>query len=338
MRLVPLSALAPALFLAAPALAQQQIVDRALDDYVLPGFEMLAAETSELAAVAAEDCAPGSETLRAAYGTAFDAWIGVSHLRFGPLEAENRAFALAFWPDRNGATPGSLGQLLSEEDPVIETAESYATVSVAARGFYAMEFLLYDEAVSAAAEGAYGCALIQAVAADIAATSADALADWQESHAELMRSAGSNQTYQSTNEALRALYGSFVEGMEFTRDLRLGRPLGTFDRPRPRRAEVRRSERSQRHVELALETLAELAALLSDVDAADSDRIAAAFEDALTRVRALDDPAFAGVDNPGGRLRVEALMQSVEQAMQTAQNQIGPALGVAAGFNSLDGD
>ena len=119
MRLVPLSALAPALFLAAPALAQQQIVDRALDDYVLPGFEMLAAETSELAAVAAEDCAPGSETLRAAYGTAFDAWIGVSHLRFGPLEAENRAFALAFWPDRNGATPGSLGQLLSEEDPVI---------------------------------------------------------------------------------------------------------------------------------------------------------------------------------------------------------------------------
>lgn len=334
MRLIPFFTAA---LIAAPALAQQANVDRAIDSYVLPGFEALAAETSEFAALAAEDCAPGSEALRTAFGEAFDAWIRVAHLRFGPLETDNRAFALAFWPDRNGATPTSLNELIAEEDPIVESAEGYATVSVAARGFYAMEFLLYDDAVDAS--GDYGCALIQVAAQDIANTTAAALADWQSEHADLMRGAGGNQTYQSTAEALRALYGSLVEGLEFTRDLRLGRPLGTFDRPRPRRAEVRRSGRSQRHVELALETLAELSDILAaDVEGADSDRIAAAFADALGRVRALDDPAFAGVADPGGRLRVESLKQSVEQAMQTAQNQIGPALGVAAGFNSLDGD
>jgi len=34
----------------------------------------------------------------AAYHVAFDAWMSVSHLRFGPSEADDRAFAIAFYP------------------------------------------------------------------------------------------------------------------------------------------------------------------------------------------------------------------------------------------------
>ncbi|HBR37591.1 MAG TPA: peptidase M75, partial [Sulfitobacter pontiacus] len=49
---------------------------------------------------------------------AFDAWIAVSHLRFGPSETDNRAFALAFWPDSRGATPKTLAGLITDADPV----------------------------------------------------------------------------------------------------------------------------------------------------------------------------------------------------------------------------
>ncbi len=217
-------ALCLALVLPVPLAAQSlpETVEAVLDAHILPGFEELEAKTAELEAAAAADCAPGSESLRAAYAEAFDAWIRVSHLRFGPMETDNRGFALAFWPDGRGSTPRDLNGLIADADPVIETADDFATVSVAARGFFAMEFLLFDPEISAAADSAYGCALIRRVAADAHATAAVILADWRGSHADLMRTAGENSTYQSPEEALRAVYGALVEGLEATAELRLG--------------------------------------------------------------------------------------------------------------------
>ncbi|MBF9034376.1 peptidase M75 [Rhodobacterales bacterium HKCCE2091] len=318
--------------------AARAIVASAIDGHVLPGFDVLAAEAEALAGVASTDCIPGSEALRTAWNAAFDAWIRVSHLRFGPAETDNRAFALAFWPDTRGATPSALGQLLSDEDPVIGTETGFATVSVAARGFYAMEFLLYDDVLSAEAQGPYGCALVRAAAVDIAATAEAIRDDWRDSYAGLMRTAGDNAHYQSAEEALRALYGALDQGLEFDADVRLGRPLGTFDRPRPARAEARRSLRSLRNLVLSVESLRELAAILATAPGADAARVDAAFATALDRAARLDDPAFAGVDDPQGRLRVEVLQQAVQSARDTVRAEIGPALGVAAGFNSLDGD
>jgi len=52
----------------------------------------------------------------------------------------------------------------------------------------------------------------------------------------------------------------------------------------------------------------------------------------------LDDPALAGVAEPQGRLRVEALQQSINDIRSLAAAQLGPTLGISAGFNSLDGD
>ena len=125
-----------------------------------------------LAEAAEAGCAPVSDALRRAYHRAFDAWITVSHLRFGPAETEDRAFALAFWPDGRGKTPKTLGTLIDGSDPVVATPEEFRTVSVAARGFYALEFLLYDQAFGGRGDADYRCALIRAMTADIAATSA----------------------------------------------------------------------------------------------------------------------------------------------------------------------
>ncbi|MEM9756598.1 MAG: imelysin family protein [Pseudomonadota bacterium] len=309
-------------------------ISAVLDEIVLPGYATLTAETAAFAAAAEAECAPTSEPLRAAYNDAFDAWIAVSHFRFGPAETDNRGFALAFWPDSRGATPRTLSELIDGQDPVIDTAEEFATVSVAARGFYAMEFLLYDEATAAAATSDYGCALIRRVASDIAATAETIEADWLETHADLMRTAGANETYTSTEDAMRALFGALVEGLEATVDLRLGRPLGTFDRPRPRRAEVWRSGRSLRHVQIVLRDLGALAEALQP----GNPEVQAALTRAQEAAAALDDPIFAGVADPGGRIRVEALQVRVADVLDAVRTEIGPALGVSAGFNSLDGD
>ena len=86
-----------------PVLTQAETSDRiirsVLSEHILPGVTNLAQKTALFAAAAQSDCIPSSEALRTSYGDAFDAWVSVSHLRFGPTEVDNRAFALAFWPD-----------------------------------------------------------------------------------------------------------------------------------------------------------------------------------------------------------------------------------------------
>ncbi|MGR3434508.1 MAG: imelysin family protein [Shimia sp.] len=324
-----------ALCTSAPAMAQTPDIDGIVDGHVLPRYERLAQETASLAEVASRDCAPESAALHAAYHAAFDAWIGVSHLRFGPSEVDDRAFALAFWPDPRGSTPRTLAALIAEEDPVIRSPDTFATVSVAGRGFHALEFLLFDPQFTDPGPGtaAYTCALIRAVTGDMATNAADILADWRGSYADLMRDAG-NDTFRTPREAAQQLFTALTTGLEFTSEMRLGRPLGTFERPRPARAEARRSERSQRNVVLALEATDDLALRLAEGDAT----VAADFDAALAQARGLDDPVFAGVANPGGRFRVETLQQRVTTARRTLLEDIGPRLGITSGFNSLDGD
>lgn len=325
--------LAAAALVAAPAFGDQPDIEAIVESHILPGYEALAQEASELAAVATENCSPENISLRAAYHDAFDAWVSVSHLRFGPSEQDDRAFALAFWPDPRGSTPKALSALIRDEDAAISDAEAFATVSIAARGFYALEFLLFDPQFAAAEAPNYHCQLIQAVTTDIALTSAAIHADWVEGYAELMAEAD-NDTYRTSEEAARQLFTALSTGLEFTSQTRLGRPMGTFDRPRPNRAEARRSERSLRHVILSLEATRELAALISH----ENDTLDTAFQTAIGRAIDLDDPVFAAVAEPQGRLSVEVVQQRIETIRAILAEDVGPSLGVSAGFNSLDGD
>ena len=322
-----------ALLVAAPAAADGPDIKAIVDTHILPRYDRLASETAALATVARETCAPEDPTLRAAYHDAFDAWVAVSHLRFGPSEAEDRAFALAFWPDPRGSTPKALAALIRDEDGSVADEDAFATASIAARGFYALEFLLYDPQFAETENATYLCALIQAVTTDIAGNAAAISEEWQNGYAALIASQG-NDTYRTEAEAAQQLFTALLAGLEFTANTRLGRPLGTFDRPRPNRAEARRSGRSLRHVQVSLGSTQDLAAQISGgYDAADR-----AFDAAIARAAALEDPVFAGVSTPLDRIRVEALQQDINKIREILAQDVGPSLGIAAGFNSMDGD
>ena len=319
----------------APALADAPDLKTIVEAHVLPGYRALDEEAADLASAATSDCRPDNPVLRAAYHDAFDAWVRVSHLRFGPSEHEDRAFALAFWPDPRGSTPKSLAALVRDEDPIIGSREGFATVSVAARGFYALEFLLFD-AHFIRMEGAvadYRCALIQAACRDISSNAAAILGDWKNGYADLIANPG-NDSYRSSSEAVRQFFTALSTGLEFASVTRLGRPMGTFDRPRPKRAEARRSGRSLRHVMLSLEATQVLAMLLSGGD----EDLKRAFETAISRATKLDDPIFAGMSDPQGRFRVEVLRQEIDDIRRLLAEELGPSLGIAARFNALDGD
>ncbi|SMX30879.1 imelysin family protein [Octadecabacter ascidiaceicola] len=311
-------------FMLAPTMAfADPRIDVALDTHILPRFAALTDATAALAA--AESCEVEEE-----WNTAATAWIGVSHLRFGPTEIDNRAFALAFWPDPRGATPKSLAALLTDDAPAISDA------SVAGRGLYAMEFLLFDPAF-ANIEGR--CDLIADIANDAHLTALAIQSDWEDRYDAVLRSTG-NEIYRNDTEALQELYKALTTGLDFTSDMRLGRPLGTFDRPRPARAEMRRSGRSLDNVRVSLTSLEELALILAgeelmpDVEA----RFEKAIDQAGSVASVVGSADLSIVENVADRIKVEALQQRVVELRAFLSQDLGPELGVIEGFNSLDGD
>lgn len=318
--------------------AQTDATAALVQDHVLPRFERLAEKTRTLATVATEDCRATSVPLRSAYRGAFDAWVSASHLRFGPTEVDNRAFAIAFWPDSRGATPKALSRLIRDQDPVADNVNDYADVSIAARGFYALEFLLFDDTSNSYGADGYRCTLVQTIAADTAMMAAGIATDWATTYAPNLLEPSANGIYRSQDEVSQEFLKALSTGLQFTAQTRLGRPLGTYQKPRPTRAEAWRSGQSAEHVRLSLSSLQELAIDLAGDNIELATDLNTAFDRALGQLADLDDPVFAGVAIPQSRLKIEVIQQSVETIRTIVRERFGPELGVAAGFNSLDGD
>lgn len=307
----------------------------AVETQILPGYAAFAEAAGALSAAAEADCAP--EALRPAWNAAFDAWLRVGFLHLGPGEESGRTLAIAFWPDPKGIGAKQQAGLIRTADPAVLRPAAFALQSVAVRGLFALERLLYPAAEDpAAAGGDYVCALTRATAADLARMATGIQADWQDGYATVLLTAGEpgNETFLTEAEAAQALYTQLVVGLEFVKDSRLGRPLGTFDAPRPERAEARASGRSLRNVALSLEAMRAFTAAL----APDTPETDAAFATALAVAADLDDPAFAGVAEPERRLKVEILSHRVASVVDAAIAEVGPALGVELGFNADDGD
>ncbi|TNF21770.1 MAG: signal peptidase [Rhodobacteraceae bacterium] len=322
-------ALIPALLLAATAASAD--TDRVLETHILPAVAGFASSAEALEDTARADCT--RDALRPAYHATFDAWLGLSHLTFGPLEKDGRRLAIAFWPDSRGAGPRALARLIADQDPAVDSEAEFAEVSIAARGLFALEHLLYGEAYAAES---YECRLVVAIAADLDRMAEAIAAEWP-AYAALMQTPGAsgNATYLAEQEVGQTLYTALMTGLEFTIDQRLGQPLGSFDRPRPRRAEAHRSGRALRNVVLSLEALQDLARAMADGPTPAADR---AFDAAFATADKLDDPVLAGVADPTGRLRVEILQQKVRAVKDALTSEIGMALGLSQGFNSADGD
>lgn len=330
MRLLSIVFLALAPVVATPVWADDDpVITEVIDTHILPRMEVLVGATEALKTA---DC--DADALRPAFHEAMDAWTAVSHLRFGPSETDNRAFAIAFWPDPRAKTPKVLGRILTSEASLAPA--DFAKESIAARGIYALEFLLFDEGYMA--ETPRRCALIRAISDNLATQATAIRDDWRNTYRATMLSYSDTAPYRSSAEARQELFKAMQTGLEFASATRLGRPLGTFDRPRPKRAELRRSARSLRQIEVTTESLRDIAMILSRDFAGQNAELRAKFDVLQERIKGLDDPTFAGVSDPVARLKIEILQQIMQDIHEYAELELAPRLGVAAGFNALDGD
>jgi predicted lipoprotein len=312
-----------ALTLASPAVADTAAV---VADHARPGYAAFDDAVSRLADI--ESCDP--EMLRPAFQAAYDAWMGVEHLHLGPAEENGRALSILFWPDPKGLGAKAQTALLTGDTASL-TLEGMAEQSVAVRGLAGLERLLYPAKPLAADP----CPLIRITIDDLARQAEVLSADWGPFGEELL-SAGQagNHRFLKPEEATQVLFTQLATGLEFIADRRIGRPLGTFDKPRPDLAEGQASGRALANITLSLKALRGLAASLSP----ESSKTLAAFDHAISLSETLDDPLLDHITDPQAWLHLEILQQAIRATRDTAIAELGPALGVELGFNSQDGD
>jgi len=315
-----------------PALAD---IDAVIDDHIIKRHAAFAQSTAMLVEAAKQDCTPHG--VIPAYHAAFDTWVAVSHIRFGPIEDNGEGLAVAFWPDKKGMIPKTLARMITAQDPVVNEATEFAQYSVAARGFFALEQMLFDETFSDYGKDSYACALTQAITSDLARIAQQTHDGWVNGYAETLRSAGAagNAVFLTDKEGAQALFTNMLGGLEYIHVQRLGRPMGSFAKARPKRAEARRSQRSMRNIAVSLAALHEMAVLLADGQALETMEW---FDATISYANSLDDTPFVTADQNSGRFILTSLQEMVSAIHEAAMAEIGAHLGVVAGFNALDGD
>ncbi|MCA0043282.1 imelysin family protein [Celeribacter litoreus] len=322
-----------------PSLAEIQArsLERAVMEHTVPAVERFDDAARDLVLASAADCTPAA--MQPAYHAAFDAWMGLQHLHMGPVEENGRILAIAFWPDKKGMIPRTLARAIADEDAVVNDAEGFSDASIALRGLFALEYMLFDPQFDDYDAGSYSCALVQAISNDLGRMAHAIDMEWTEDggfkDTLLLAGEAESPIYLSQMESVQALYTMLNSSLENTKDQRIGRPIGTFERPRPTRAEAYRSARSERNVILQLEAARDLAHKLAPGETPKTDD---AFEQTLALAEALDDPDFSGAADPMRRLKIEIVGQNIDTILGHIANEVGASLGVSAGFNASDGD
>jgi hypothetical protein len=301
-------------------------------------------------------CERPSETgltlVRRAFIATLDAWSGISHVRFGPVETEQRWYRFQLWPDKRGTGQRQVRQLLADQDRARLDPAVFARDSVAVQGLSALEMLLFPEeevgVADFAAEGgpSYRCHFAQAIGDNLTEMAGAILADWTQGDQPYRRtllelapaqgvpvgpatpgvapSAGAGAGRFSDDQAVSAeLLKTLNTGAQVIHELKL--PLSAVPATggtSPRKGEAWRSRRSLANVCTNLRALEHLYAtgfalrLRASPEAAEVDQgVALTLAAAVSACLSL--PA-AALDEPLGAAAVsgETSDQTLEQAVQ----------------------
>lgn len=333
---------------AAPAGAADHvtIAKKLAADVILPRYEALA-KAAEAQAEAwkgfCETPSPdGLKGVRQAYLSAADAWSAAEIIRYGAVSEDFRAERISYWPERKNATQRGLAKLLRPGSRNDLAPESIRGASAAVQGLPALERLLFtappadEKAFAGSPASERRCAVGRAIA-DNVRTLADEVRDgWADP-----RSGLASQLFYAplADEVVRRLATDLVSAFEVMRDVKLLPVLGhEIARASPRLAEAWRSGRSSRALELNLKTALAMTEIMLEGQSEEGTTGIYNVRQALRIAEGLP-PAFGplAVDRKE-RLQLVLLFDALGFARDRLLLEVPAALGIAMGFNSLDGD
>ncbi len=345
----------------AHALDGQNTNTAILTEQIIPAYRALDNASAALTPTLNALCeAPSSDTMaaaRAAYHRAVDAWQGVQHWRYGPVETLNRYHRLALWPDSHGTAARQITEALKSEPDALLVPDTLANASVALQGFSALTVVLFGRddptAFGRQGEPTYRCRYALTLSRHIATVAAAVATDWQQKTAPLRMMLSRTGTYLpddagqaellALTEWAQVVLGQMTTQLQFIVDDKLAGPAG--DGPKKVRwqhLEDWMSSRSARNLALNLQALRGLyetgfAPQLNNFATLQA-RLSNALDEAEAAVSALEDPLHKTLRTPGGWAQADAAVSALRRLLAVWRTDLPDALGIELGFNGLDGD
>ena len=330
------------------------VIRGAIEGYIRPTYADLAAAAARIKTDQAALCAtPSTDALaktRVDFAVLIENFSRIEFVRFGPIMDESRIDRILFWPDRRGVALRQVQALLAAKDPAATDPAGLRAKSVAVQGFNALEFVLFGTGAEAlaTAEGAYACAFGAAITTNLSAETAAISAGWQAPDGiagAMLDPKPESPAYRSLDDSLQELAGIFIHGLEATRDLRLNPALGeNIEKANPKTLIYPRAGLAKASLQAnftGLETLytaSNIAALLPAGKEAIGTTISGEFAKVDGLFTAMTVPLPDAVGDPVHRPRVAEILALTHGLQKQFADQLAPALGLSAGFSSLDGD
>ena len=329
-----------------------------VDTHILPRYAHLSAKLEEFEVSVSEFCSENPstdlESVRQKYHQAMDAWMGIEHIRFGPVELFMRSFRFFFWPQSRGKVVEQLQELAASIDQFTEDPSQFSTTSVSVQGLLAAEALLFrsEQFSSSLKAGDTGCAMLSTIAKNMSTIAEEVITDWNGGIMHFRnetRNPGSDDAlFENHQEVTAILFKSLHDELQLITEVKMRPVLGkAIDSAHPELAESRPSERSLRNIAFNLEALqamytgesgAGLSQLVSKSDIELDELMHKAFNATVKNARSFELPLEVVAVSAEQRPQADKLFLQVRALRQIVRQRLASALSMRIGFNTLDGD
>ncbi|WP_299478169.1 imelysin family protein [uncultured Roseibium sp.] len=332
-------------------------LDGVITGFIRPATTEFAEISARLPSAVSTVCKETNEAnLRAfenAYSETIESFSRIQFLRFGPLLEDDRLSRLAFLPDPRGTAQRQIRKIYAAKDDSVLSAETLRDKSVAVQSLTAFDLIAFDKDTNIVlgADGenrAFTCGYALAIAQNVAAISQSVASEWRdpEGYSRLLLSGGGeNARFRTSQEALESVFNALTTGVTIAKDQDILPALGTSaDKAKPRRFPFSRSANSVVYLSGELGGLRDaltsmnLKRLMPSEDQWTLDTIGFEFKNAGTYLSALTVPLRNTFAEDGNYNRVAALSIVLSSIQELMSEGVAGSLGLAGGFNALDGD
>lgn len=333
-----------------PAAAMMKQV---LTGYVQPGYARLHLKSKELTGATNSLCQKADiaslNQVREKYSQLVTAWGGIEMIRFGPILGNNLLERYFFFPDRRGSGLKRVKKLLAKQESKALDPVQLTSISVAAQGLGALDFVLFGTGFEALTSepNNFRCQYAHSVAQNLQSISKLLDHEWHGEHEflYLWSSPGyRNPVFAKDSVAVTHILSTIVHGLEVVRDVRLGAFLkDTPIKDRPKSAPLWRSNNTM-HLLLANVSSVEKIYRTSHVEKylpEDKKQIGLSVEKQFDEIRQLIDPKLViadGLSNADTRSNFVKLYGAVDKLIKTLNKEFAATLGLSLGFFFNDGD
>lgn len=325
-----------------------------IDQHIVPRYQQLSTQADKLLSANTTLCQDLDETSLAASKVAFnqtmDAWQGIQHIRFGPVEILMRNFSLQYWPDKKNHIGKHLARLIASNDEAMLSGDGFHRLGISVKGLPAIERLLYaDDALAQFKANPYRCKVNVRIAAYIAEMARDIVTEWGSIMRPHFKNVNTDDDYfEEDLEASILILKALVEPLEVIRDLKIDRPLGkSAKKTNAKRLESWRSARSLRNIELNISALDALyAGDGSNNDQAnvqhllkpnEAKAISTQFKALEKQLSTMASPLKDSIKTEEGRKALQDISDMITRLHESLEATLADN-GIHLGFNSRDGD